>query len=87
MATVTIPAYSEVLEETATLHAPEAWHERIKALVPHTTYGPDFERGVLYSLTRMSITVEQGYSALAYDWLLNAEQIAKRAASRRKARP
>jgi hypothetical protein len=73
--TITLPAYAgDTLGETITLHAPEEWHDRLRALAPHLVYGPDYRRAVVFALNEMSRTVAAGYSALAYDYLLAAER-------------
>jgi hypothetical protein len=80
MNTVTIPAYAaDTLNETITLHAPDDWHDRIRQLSKRCCYGPNYRRAVLDSLRSMSDRCERGYSVVAYDDLLAAEQAAARA--------
>lgn len=76
-ATVTIPAYAaDTLGESVMLCAPAAWHDRIRAIAATgaTTYGPSFRRSALSNLLNMSRAVRDGYSTLAYDYLVRAEQ-------------
>jgi hypothetical protein len=74
---ITIPAYAaDTLGESITVLAPKSWHDTIRALAPHTVYGPDYLRAVVYSLERMSDIVEDGHTATAYDWLRNAQDLA-----------
>jgi hypothetical protein len=77
MESVTIAAHAgSTLGETVTLHAPEAWHDRIRQLEAYTVYGPNFSRGALENLLDMSRLVHEGYSSGAYDYLCSAERCA-----------
>lgn len=74
-----IPAFAwDTLNETLTVHAPRAWWPRIEALSAHTVYGPTFLRGVVDALRDVDRHVRNGYSLVAYDALLRAENIARR---------
>ena len=74
--TVTLPYGGPADNATKTYLAPREWHPRIEALAPCLIYGPAYRRAVVYSLDRMSGTVEAGFSASAYDHLLAAERAA-----------
>lgn len=75
---VTIAAGAAVtLGETMTIAAPAEWHDRIRALAARTCYGPSYSRQVVAHLADLSVLVRRGYSTLAYDRLLLAEEAAQ----------
>lgn len=77
--TETFPAYAaDTLGETITLTFPTAWADRVAAIVPVLSYGPNYSRAAIESLADMSRCVRDDYSTLAYDYLLSAERAARR---------
>jgi len=74
---ITIGAYAaDTLGETLTAEAPAEWHPRIAALSTACSYGPAYRRAVPGLLADMSRNVRDGYTAIAYDFLLAAERCA-----------
>jgi len=77
--TATFPAYaSDTLGETITLTYPAGWADRVAAIVPVLSYGPNYSRAAIESLNDMSRCVRDDYSTVAYDYLLSAERAARR---------
>ena len=77
--TETFPAYAaDTLGETITLTFPTAWADRVAAIVPVLSYGPNYSRAAIESLADMSRCVRDDYSTVAYDYLLSAERAARR---------
>lgn len=69
MDTITIPAGSEVLSETVTLHIPAERHEDVRQLATYTVYGELYDRAVLTTLRDVSDLCRRGYAALGMDKL------------------
>mgnify|MGYP000193269701 FL=1 len=79
VAPVTIAAGG--IDETMTVLAPMAWHDRIRALSPYVMFGENYSRAVRDTLGDMSRQIERDYPVLALESLARAESFAERRAT------